>query len=92
MSIDWTETDPADMPAGTIVQVDDDTTAVCAPLEGSLRAMMEEYASTYGFNSPGDVECIARVYGKERGDESDAIETMYFTVRSDDGHRGYLAA
>ena len=87
-AIKWTETYPEDfVTRGAFVSISDGETTHCTPRRGrSLRALANDYASTYGFNSPGDVEIT--VWAHDRN--GDVAGHERYTIRSQDGCNGRL--
>lgn len=76
--IHWIECFASNMKTGqAFVAISDGTTTFCA-VGGDLDVMIADYASNYGFNSPGDVSCVASLYA---GDEEASIsDTRHFTI------------
>lgn len=60
-------------------------------MEGiDVSAAIAAYAEGYGFNEPGEVECVVKVSEEDEPTYQDWIEHSRFTIRSDDGRSGYL--
>lgn len=73
-----------------MICITDGTETVTSP-EPTLSAAVAAYAASYGFNDPGDVDCVAYAFLDEASaDENDWDALVNFTIRSDDGHHGYL--
>ena len=60
-------------------------------MEGTdIQAAIAEYVKGYGFNEPGDVECVVKVSEEDNPTYQDWITHSRFTIRSEDGRSGYL--
>lgn len=86
----WIECYPDGMDKGRqFVAVSDGVTTFCA-IGDDIDALIADYVATYGFNTPGDVHCAAKLYYGD--EEAWPAEARKFTIRSDDGRDGYLVA
>lgn len=75
--INWTQGYDAAECDGAAVQITDGIVTVYAPLGGhSLRSACADYAETYGFNFPGEIDARASLFVD--GGETDA-ERFSFT-------------
>lgn len=84
---EWNETYPRYMPEGqAFIAISDGVVTHCAAGE-DIDAMIADYASTYAFNSPGEVRCVASQYPADwDGEDAAAIEKS-FVIDSDGGLR-----
>lgn len=83
----WMETYPSDLEDRPVVAISDGYTTFCA-MTADLDEAISSYVKTCGFNEPGDVSCIAKLY--KPGDYDLPSETRRFVIRSDNGNTGYL--